>query len=159
MQNCRVRQTHAQTDVVNLYIRLKLIYFYCFDLHWQSVNILFHSSWRQWFRKNQRIYGITQKNLWNKPKFNDWVYGVWFNHHQIVSLIWLHVHVSYFVFLSVFHTSWRDRSTKYKIRMFVLSPNMSDVGTLHGTSPGSLLQALKLMWASKLYIYMEFDEA
>jgi hypothetical protein len=24
---------------------------------------------------NQRIYGITQKNLWNL-KFNDWVYGV-----------------------------------------------------------------------------------
>jgi hypothetical protein len=28
----------------------KLIYSYCCDLHWQSVNILFHSSWRQWFR-------------------------------------------------------------------------------------------------------------
>jgi hypothetical protein len=39
------------------------------------------------------------------------------------------------------------------------SPNMLDVGTLHATSPGSPLQALKLMWASKLSIYMEFDEA
>jgi hypothetical protein len=25
---------------------------------------------------NRRIYGITQKNLWKNPKFNDWVYGV-----------------------------------------------------------------------------------